>query len=315
MECVSLFVGIDVSKAHLDVAVHGRPRSHRFANTPPGRDELVAWLATTAPQLVVLEATGGYEQAIIAALLTAEVPVARANPAKVRYFAKGVGTLAKNDRLDAKVLAHYAALVDLPRLAPDEAQRTQLAALAQRRCQALAARQAERNRRDTAHPAVLGDLDAMIDAYSAQIHDLEARLAALVASVPALAEEREVLVSAPGVAAVVSTGLMARLPELGREPLKRVTALVGLAPFDDDSGTQSSPRHIRGGRSDVRALLYMATLVAVRRNPTLQAHYQQLLARGKPKKVALIACMRKLLGILHAMLRDRRKWQPAQIAA
>jgi transposase len=308
MATESTFVGVDVGKRWLDVAINDQPRVRRFANSPDGRAAMVALLRPLSPQLVVLEASGGFEREPIADLLAADIPVARATPARVRHFAKGLGRLAKTDRIDAGVLAHYARLAGLQPIVLGDATHELLSALAQRRRQATAALHAETNRLPGAHQAVRGDIEAAIATYRAQIADLEARIAALISSDPGLAADQALLQSIPGVGPVLSTTLLADLPELATVDPKRLSALVGVAPFANDSGNRSGPRSIRGGRAPVRHALYMAALSASRYNPPLRAFYERLKAAGKLKKVALVAVMRRLLGLCHAILRDRRPW-------
>jgi len=315
MSLDSLFAGVDVGAAWLDVALTGGPAVRRFTNSPDGCAQLLAWLQPQTPALIVLEATGGYEQTLLGALQRAGLPVVRVNPARVRWLAQGLGFLAKNDRVDARVLARFAALCELPPQAAPDPDRVQLGALAQRRRQVLAARTAEANRLATAHPSVRDSIAAMVAAYNAQLADLDQRLEALLAAVPAFVADRQLLVSVPGVGPVVSTTLLAQLPELATASPKSLAALVGVAPCDDDSGRRNGPRHIRGGRWEVRHVLYMAALVGARHNPVLKAYFDRLIRAGKPKKVALVAVMRKLLGILHAILRDRQPWRADRIPA
>ena len=310
------FVGIDVSKARLDVAVRPSGEAWSYANDEPGIAGLLVQLQAVqpAPQLVVLEATGGLERAAVAALALAGLPVAVLNPRQVRDFAKATGRLAKTDALDAAVLAHFAdALRPAPRPLPD-AQSQRLAALVERRRQLVGMLTAERNRAQQTLPAVRPHVQAHIAWLEQALHDLDRELDQTLQASPLWREREDLLRSVPGVGPIVSRTLLAHLPELGQGSGKRVATLVGLAPLNRDSGTWRGTRAIWGGRRQVRAVLYMATLVGVRHNPVLRAFYAQLVARGKPKKVALIACMHKLLTILHAVLRDHAPWRPALLA-
>jgi transposase len=307
-------VGIDVSKAALDVALRPQGTAWRCTNDEAGIAELVARLQPLAPQLIVLEATGGLERLAVAALALAGLPVAVVNPRQVRDFAKATGRLAKTDALDAAVLAHFAeAIRPQPRPLPDE-QSQALAALVERRRQLVGMLTAEKNRLRQALPAVRAKVAAHIAWLEQALKEVDDELDQMLRASPLWRERDQLQRSVPGVGPRVSLALVAHLPELGQGSVKQVATLVGLAPLNRDSGTWRGTRAIWGGRRQVRAALYMAALVAVRHNPVLRAFYERLLARGKPKKVALIACMHKLLLILHAVLRDRTPWQPAQLA-
>lgn len=304
------FVGIDVAKDKLDVAV--RPNAEQWVTpqTEEGLSALVARLGALRPALVVLEATGGYEWPVAAALATAGVPVAVVNPRQVRAFARGIGQLAKTDALDAQVLAHFAEVVQpMPRPLP-EAQAQELSALVTRRRQLLAMLIAERQRLATALVAVRPHLNRHIRFLEAELSDLDQQLRDAVQASPLWREQEDLLRSAPGIGPTTALALLAEVPELGRLNRKKIAALVGVAPFPCDSGTLRGRRLVWGGRARVRSALYMATLVAVRHNPVLRAFYQRLCAAGKPKKVALTACMHKLLTILNAMLRHHTRWAP-----
>jgi transposase len=310
------FVGIDVSKARLDVAVRPSGEAWASANDEPGIAALLARLQAVqpAPQLVVLEATGGLERGVVAALALAGLPVAVVNPRQVRDFAKATGRLAKTDALDAGVLAHFAqALQPAPRPLPD-AQSQALAALVERRRQLVGMLTAERNRAQQALSAVRPQVQAHIAWLEQALDDLDGELDQTLQASPLWREREALLRSVPGVGPILARTLLAHLPELGQGAAKHVATLVGLAPLNRDSGTWRGTRAIWGGRGQVRAVLYMATLVGVRHNPVLRAFYAQLVARGKPKKVALIACMHKLLTILHAILRHHAPWRPALLA-
>ena len=302
-------VGIDVSKATLDVFVSPAGQSARFANEPAGHDELRIWLEAFAPHLVVMEATGSYHTAT-AMLLQARFPVVVANPRDVRDFAKACGVLAKSDGLDAKVLARFGQAIDpKPRTLPDEATQA-LAALVVRRRQLVDMRTAELNRLGSVHRKLHKDIKKHIDWLNRRIKDLDKDIDQALRTSPAWLEKAELLKSAVGIGPTTSASLVALLPELGQLNRHAISKLVGVCPFDRDSGKFRGQRSIWGGRASVRAALYMAVLSAVRYNAELKAYNESLKARGKKPKVALVACMRKLLTILNAMLRDRQPWRP-----
>jgi transposase len=310
----AVFAGIDVSKAALDVALRPSGEHWRSPNDEAGIAELVDRLRPLGPGLIVLEATGGLERLVVAALALAGVPVAVVNPRQVRDFAKATGRLAKTDALDAAVLAHFAeAIHPEPRPLPDAASQA-LAALVERRRQVVGMLTAEKNRYQQALPPVRAKVAAHIAWLEQALKELDTELDQTLRASPLWRERDQLLRSVPGVGPTVALTLLAHLPELGSGSVKRVATLVGLAPLNRDSGAWRGSRAIWGGRRQVRAALYMAALVGVRHNPVLRSFYQGLLARGKPKKVALTACMHKLLTILHAVLRDRTPWQPTLLA-
>jgi transposase len=310
----AVFAGIDVSKAALDVALRPSGEHWRSANDEAGIAELVGRLRPLAPGLIVLEATGGLERLVVAALALAGVPLAVVNPRQVRDFAKATGRLAKTDALDAAVLAHFAeAIHPEPRPLPDAASQA-LAALVERRRQVVGMLTAEKNRYQQALPSVRAKVAAHIAWLEQALKELDTELDQILRASPLWRERDQLLRSVPGVGPTVALTLLAHLPELGSGSVKRVATLVGLAPLNRDSGAWRGSRAIWGGRRQVRAALYMAALVGVRHNPVLRSFYQGLLARGKPKKVALTACMHKLLTILHAVLRDQTPWQPTLLA-
>lgn len=304
-------VGIDVAKAHVDCAVLGADFGARqFANDIDGHSALAAALQPLSVALVVMEATGGYESALACALQAAGLAVAVVNP--TRDFAKGIGRLAKTDRIDAEALAELAATLarrrDLARFIrplPD-AQQQELAALVTRRRQLLTMLGAERLRLQLATVKVRPSIDALIEAIRAQLEDIDAQMQAHLQEHFAALDD--LLRSARGIGPIASATLIATLPELGRLSRREISALVGVAPMANDSGTSHGRRRITGGRFQVRRVLYMATLTATIHNPTIKAHYQRLLAAGKLPKVALVACMRKLLTMLNAMVRTQRRW-------
>jgi transposase len=303
------FVGIDVAKAYLDVAERPGPAPVRVPNDEPGIAQLVIRLLAAQPTLIVLEATGGLEGAAVAALAAAGLPVAVVTPRQVRDFAKAVGHLAKTDALDAQVLAHFAEVIrPAPRPLP-EAERQALAALLTRRRQVLAMLVAEQQRLGSAALALRPRIEAHIVWLRQERDELDRDLRHQIRQSPAWREDDDLLQSVPGVGPVLATTLIADLPELGRLDRKQIAALVGVAPFNCESGILRGRRIIWGGRAQVRAALWMGTLVAVRHNPVLRTFYARLLAAGKAKKVALTACMHKLLTILNAMLAHRTCWQ------
>jgi transposase len=312
-----LYVGIDVAKAHLDVAVRPTDLAQRVTNDAAGIASLVTHLASLAPVLIVCEATGGYERALVAALATAALPLVVANPRQVRDFAKATGQLAKTDALDAAVLARFAEQVQpTPRPLPEAALET-LEALLTRRRQLLEMLTAERQRLPLARPAVRRDLQQHIRWLERRVREMDDELDDAIQASPVWRAKDDLLQSVPGIGRVVSRTLLAMLPELGRLNRQEIAALVGVAPLNCDSGTFRGRRRVYGGRAPVRAVLYMGALVATRYNPVLRTFYQRLRAAGKPPKVALTAVMRKLLVILNAMMRSQTPWQlhePAVIA-
>jgi transposase len=314
MERETPFVGIDVAQDEVVVAIRPLGTVSRWRTDEAGHAALVAHLAAVAPALVVLEGTGGLEVALAAALQDAELPVVVANPRQVRDFARGVGRLAKTDPIDAAVLAHFAEAVrPTVRPRPDAAARA-LAALVARRRQVRDLRVAERQRRGRLPAVVHPSLDRIIAVLSAELAELEQAIAEAIALDPTWRAKAALLQSVPGVGPVVATTLLAELPELGRQAANPIAALVGVAPLTRQSGRIQRPAAIGGGRRAVRHALFQATITAVRHNPVLRAYDEQLRARHKPRKVALIACAHKLLTILNAMLRDGTPWQPAAIA-
>jgi transposase len=305
------FVGIDVSKAALDVAVRPGDTPFRVANDPTGLAELVERLRPMAPALIVLEATGGYEAAAVAALQVAGLPVAAINPRQARDFAKATGRLAKTDRIDAEALAHFAEAVRPQPRAPATAERQALDAALSRRGQLVEMRVMESNRRATCRDAsVRAGIERHIAWLDAEAAEADRRLDEAVRASPAWRERDELLRSIPGIGPVVSRTLLASLPELGTTDGGRLSALAGLAPYARDSGTLKGGRHIRGGRAEVRRALYLAALSAARRDGPLKGFADRLRSRGKKAKVVLIAVARKLLTIANAVVRTGRAWQP-----
>jgi transposase len=311
MSAVPVFVGIDVAKAELVTAVRPSDETWTVTNDELGIQGLVRRVRSMGPTLVVLEATGGYERGVVAALATAGVPLVVANPRQVRDFARSTGQLAKTDSIDARILALFAERVrPEPRPLPDEATRT-LDALLTRRRQILEMITAERNRLEHALPAVRRDLIQHIRWLERRLRDVDHDLDRTVQSSPLWRAKENLLRSIPGVGPITSRTLIGDLPELGTLNRKQIASLVGVAPLARDSGTLKGKRLVWGGRAPVRAALYMAALVASRCNPAIKDFYQRLVAAGKPKKVALTACMRKLLTILNAMLKTNTHWREA----
>ena len=309
MDAPRTYVGIDVAKAKLDVASYPPSLTATVGNTEDDIVDLVDVVQTVAPVLIVVEATGGYELALVRALVEAGLPVIVVNPRQVRDFAKATGQLAKTDAIDAQVLALFAARVQ-PTLRPHPTPATQeLAALLARRRQLVEMLTAEKHRRGQAPAAVRPGIQAHVDWLTQQVTTLDDDLTTTIRQSPVWQEQEDLLQSVPGVGPVMSRTVLADLPELGTLTRRQIAALVGVAPLNRDSGTWRGARTCWGGRAPVRTALYMATLVATRCNPVIRQAYQALCARGKKRKVALVACMRKLLTILNAMLKHRTSWQ------
>ena len=305
-----VYAGIDVSAAHLDMAVLPSGEEGRFTNDPEGIKAVTNRLAGMGSVLVVVEATGGMEVPVVGELGAVGVEVAVVNPRQVRDFARAIGTLAKTDALDAQVLARFGEAVK-PSVRPlPDATLRELRALTTRRHQLMKMLTAERNRLRSAAQRVQPQIKEHILWLQRQIKDLDKDLRDSIRSSPLWRTQENLLRSTPGVGPVVSSILLAQLPELGILNRYQIGALVGVAPLNRDSGTFRGKRKVWGGRAPVRAALYMAALVATRHNPVIKAYYQRLLQVGKPKKVALTACMRKLLTILNVMMRDQRPWSP-----
>jgi transposase len=314
MSRAEVFVGIDIAKRSLDVALAPSGEHWQQEATEAGVAALVERLRGLQPTLIVLEASGGLEVRVVSALAAAGLPVVAINPRQARDFAKATGRLAKTDALDAAVLARFAAAVrPAVRALPDAATR-ELAALLTRRRQLVEMLTAEKNRRHTAAAAVQAELEAHIRWLQQRLAHLDDDLAGRIKASPVWQARSQVLQSVPGVGPVVATTLLAELPELGTLDRKAIAALVGVAPLNRDSGTRRGQRGIWGGRAAVRAALYLGAFVASRWNPVIKAFYLRLRAAGKPPKVARAACMRKLLTILNSMLRDQAPWRPRPVA-
>jgi len=313
MSEVPCFVGIDVAKAQLDIAL--RPSGERWAvpNDPEWCMTLVERLQAVQPTLIVLEATGGLERAATAALATAGLPVVVVNPRQARDFARATGQLAKTDALDARALAHFADVIrPTPRPLPDT-QTQELRALLGRRQQLIGMRTAEQNRLAGTNAYLAKDIEAHITWLNARLATLDDDLETLLRASPVWRENDDLLQSAPGIGPVCARTLLLELPELGTLTRQQIAALVGVAPLNCDSGTLRGRRRIWGGRAHVRTVLYMGTLVATRYNPRMKAFSIRLLAAGKVNKVALTAGMRKFLTILNAMLKHRTPWQSQEV--
>lgn len=306
---LSLFVGIDVSKERLDIGAGANGESWAVENNSSGLSRLTDRLSELKPTLIVLESSGGFEALALAELYAAGFQVARVNPGRVREFAKSIGQLAKTDRLDAHLLARFAEAVHPEPSVLPGTEEQRLAALVNRRRQLLEMQVAEQNRLSTAPKQVRELIREHLEWLKAAIRKLDQELDDFIQGSPLWKEKGDLLRSVPGVGNVTAFTLLAELPELGSLDRKQIAALVGVAPLNHDSGRHSGKRHIHGGRSAVRNILYMATLSATRFNPVIRSFYQRLLKAGKLKKVALVACMRKLLVILNAILRSRSPWR------
>lgn len=303
------FVGIDVSKDWFDVAVLGEKRTRQFASAKKGIRDLVQWMRQLQPQLIVVEATGGYEEALVLALFEAGLPVALVSPQRVRQYARAKGRLAKTDPLDAQLLAEYGQAIQ-PRLFVGKSEeRKQLSALVGRRNQLNAMLQAEKNRLRAQSGAIRSSLETVIACLAGQLKQMDQEIRTLLQQHTDLQAQEKLLRTAKSIGAVTAATLLADLPELGQLDRQEIAALVGVAPMNSDTGKKRGYRKTKGGRPDVRRTLYMATLTGIRYNPVLKPHYEQLRKRGKEKKVAITACMRKMLTILNAMMRDQQPFR------
>jgi transposase len=305
------FIGIDVSKATLDVAVLPTQETFSVENNQAAYPALIARLRALSPRCIVLEASGGYEMAVAASLAASALPVVVVNPRNVRDFAKATGRLAKTDRLDSLVLAHFAEAVKPQLRAVKSAEQRALDELLGRRRQLIEMHVAEQNRLgQAATAAVQKEIKAHLAWLEKRISSTDTQLKDRLQQSPVWRERDDLLQSVPGIGAVTSLTLLASLPELGSLCRQKIASLVGVAPLHDDSGTKRGKRRIRHGRAHLRSILYMAALTAVRCNPVLKAFYKRLLASGKPHKVALTACMRKLLVIVNTMVKNNSSWNP-----
>lgn len=308
-----VFIGIDVSKSWWDAAVDGRPTTWHVGNTDLEIAQLVKQLSKLKPRLIVLEATGGFEKRLVLELAQRQLPTVVASPRRVRAFARASGQLAKTDKLDAKMLAHFAAVVQPePRPLPTETEE-QLTALLTRRRQLVDRLTVEQNRLQTVRAPMRADIPEHIAWLQAKLTELDNAIDEFVQDLPIWKDKDEILQSAPGVGRVTSSTLLAMLPELGQLNRQEIAALVGVAPVNKDSGKKRGQRRIYGGRATMRSVLYMAALSARRHNPIIKQFYERLIQHGKEKKVALTACMRKLLVILNAMIRAQQPWRNAVV--
>ncbi|MBF0524972.1 MAG: IS110 family transposase [Deltaproteobacteria bacterium] len=306
-----MFVGIDISKSKLDVFIRPTGETLLVKNDQSEVDQLAEKLIALHPEKIVLEATGGYESLVFAALAAAKLPVVRVNAKFARDFAKAIGQLAKTDKVDAKILAHYAEVIN-PELRPipDSAQ-DELAALITRRRQISAMITMESNRLQCVPLRIKEKIQLHLNYLRAQLDEIEGETDTFIRQQPAWEEKRNLLTGMKGVGPTVSADLIGLLPELGTLSNKKITALVGLAPFKNESGKARRKQVIKGGRGMVRSILYMASLSASQHNPAIKTFYQRLVAAGKSKKIALTACMRKVLIILNSMVKNKTEWRTA----
>jgi transposase len=303
-------IGIDVGKGKLDAALHGQKRVKSWANDETERAELAAWVVDQQVELVVVEASGGYEAGIVSELVERGQAVALVNPTRVRAFARAAGVLAKTDKIDARTIAYFGAT-----MAPRAQARRSQAQLAlnesvTRRRQLVLMVTAERNRLQTASPEMRASIARHLDWLQEEINALEEQINQAIAANSEWAKTAKRLQSVPGVGTITASTLVADLPELGQLNRQKIAALVGVAPFNNDSGKRRGKRRIFGGRTSVRSVLYMAALSATKHNPVIKAFYERLLEKGKVKKVAITACMRKLLVILNSMVKSGQDWVP-----
>jgi transposase len=306
-----VYVGIDVSKERLDVAAIPSNKKLQFVNDESGMSKLLSKLVELSPNLIVLEPTGGLEIPIAAAIAAENLAVVVVNARQIRDYARAMGKLAKTDNLDALVMAEFAQAVR-PEVRPLRSEdNLEIKALVSRRRQLMEMLTAEKNRLAIARKHIKPNIQSHIEWLKKEIEDIDQNLRHTIESSPIWREKDNLLQSIPGVGNVLSATLLAELPELGTLNRKQIAALVGVAPFNRDSGSMKGKRSVWGGRAPIRAVLYMAALVSTRCNPVIKPFYQQLLERGKAKKVALVACMRRLLTIMNAIIKTRRPWQYA----
>jgi transposase len=308
-KAVEIFVGIDVSKAWLDVAEHEREETFRCGNEDAGIADLVKRMKALKPRLIVLEPTGGFEKLVVAELTHAGLPAVVVNAKRVRDFARATGRLAKTDKLDAKVLAHFAAAIRPAVRSLRSEEEEQLTALLTRRRQVVDMLTVEKNRLVTVRAKMRSDIETHIEWLANSLKELDKEIEDFVEGTPIWKEKDALLQSVPGVGPVTSATMLGMLPELGKLNRQEIAALVGVAPVNKDSGKKQGKRKVYGGRADVRSVLYMAALSAKKFNPVIRKFYERLIKQGKEKKVALTACMRKLLVILNAMMRTNQPWR------
>lgn len=310
----ALVVGIDVGKAKLDVGVSGQKRVREWANDEAGRMALSEWVEKQDVELVVVEASGGYEAAIVSELVERGQAVALVNPTRVRAFARAEGVLAKTDKLDARLIARFGMKMEPEAQARRDQAQLELNQWVTRRRQLVVMLTAEKNRLQTAPETIRANIVRHIEWMQAEIESLEQQINQAIADHPVWRETARRIETVPGVGSVTAATLLADLPELGQLNRQKIAALVGIAPFNHDSGKKQGKRRIFGGRTSVRCVLYMATLSGIRHNPVIRSFYQRLLAKGKVKKVALTACMRKLLVILNTMIKSGQDWKTPKSA-
>jgi len=305
------FIGIDVAKGHLDFYEDVNQRHLRFENNRAGIRKCVKQLTALKPELIVLENTGGYELGLAIALTEASLPVAVVNPRQVRDFGRATGRLAKTDRIDAVLLARFAATMNPPRRALPDSQARRMKALVARRTQLIEMRMAGTNRREHLHDKEIArSIDAVVRTLDREIKKVEQQLEELINNQPELQQKKEALTSVPGIGVTTATMLLVEVPELGQLNRRQIAALIGVAPINRDSGNFRGKRMTGGGRRSVRKRLYMSTVVACHHNPVLKLFYQRLLNNGKAKMTALVAVMRKLITIINSMLAKGEAWKP-----
>ena len=312
MENIGQWVGIDISKANLDVYLRPLGKTFQVANKETAISGLIEELQTYSLNLIVLEATGGLETELLIQLQAAQLPVALINPRQGRDFAKATGKLAKTDAIDAQVLAHFGEALKPQVVAMESDLARQLKELISRRRQVVEIQTAEKNRRDRSRGKALTDIEQHLEYLEQSLKKLNQEIEELTQSNQEWIDKVNLLKTIPGIGQVISTTLVSYLPELGQLTAKQISRLVGVAPINHDSGQHKGKRMINGGRAPVRASLYMGAVVAIRHNPIIKDFYERLLSRGKPKKLAITACVRKMLVILNAMVRDQKPWQVSE---
>lgn len=303
------FVGVDVSKRWLEVQVYEGGPGWKVGNDPDGFVTLIAKMKVVGPTMIVFEATGGYESRCVKALNEAGLAVAVVNPTRVRRFAEAMGILAKTDKIDAKVIAHYASVAEPLAKSRQTPLAERLAACVERRRQLLVELVAEKNRLSTSPVCMQTNIEEHIAWLDEHVKKLETEIQACISQKPEWQERAKIIESVPGIGPVTASTMVAEMPELGQLNRQKIAALAGVAPFNKDSGPKKGKRKIFGGRSGVRRTLFMAALSAVKFNPVIRAFYESLLKRGKEKKVALTACMRKLLVIINVMVKNGKEWK------
>lgn len=306
-----IIVGIDISKNELDTQIQEDGPYFTYKNDVIGISKLVEKMCSIHPTLIVLEATGGYEKGVVSAFVEAKLPVAMVTPVWVRYFARSSGTLAKTDKIDAKMLVRYGRANHPPVVIVRSEQQERLSVLMARRSQVSLALISEKNHLSTiTYPDVKALIEASIENLEQQIKQLEEMIAQIIDQSPELKNNEKIICSVPGAGKITAAILLADLPEMGTLDCKKIAALVGVAPFNRDSGYYRGKRRIKGGRQSIRKVLYMAAMTAMKWNPVIKEFYERLLARGKAKNVAIVACMHKLLTIINAMVRAQTLWKP-----